>query len=517
MAEFFKQLIQQLNTLWNKLSATQKVVLSSVAVLSVSGLIGLVFWASGPSPDRGFSTLYANLEMEESAGIADALKEAKVSYKVEGNGGTILVPTKDLYEMRMHLAKLGLPKSGKTGYEIFDKTSLGQTDFVQKLNYMRALEGELSRTVESLDEVVKARIHIVIPRPTLFTEKVREPTASVVIKMRPGSHLDEQQVRGITNVVAAAVEGLKPRYVTVMDVSGKLLSNPYGDNEMAERSSHQIEMEHSVEKYLEGKVQTILDGVLGPNKAHTKVAVTLDFEQVEKNVEQYNPESKVVRSEERNEEQTTNSPQGDKRKENNITNYEIDKTVQHIVNAVGAMKRLSVSVAVDGAYKMDKDGKKQYSDRPKDELDKLDNLVKSTVGYDAARGDQIVVTNVRFDNEYLEDQLIEMEKEEKRARYQMFAKYGLILIVFLLFIIFVRYLAKSIVEALNPPVPEYARLVEEEDQVPVVIPEHVQRTNEIMQRVEMLVKEEPINVAQLIRSWLNEGKTAKKEKKEKNK
>jgi flagellar M-ring protein FliF len=511
MSEFFKQLILQVTTLWNKLSATQKIVLSSVTVISLVGLISLVFWTSGSSNSRkGMIPLYTNLEMEESSSIIGALKETGVKFSIENNGSTILVQEDKVYEARMQLASMGLPKTGRPGYEMFDKTSLGQTDFVQKLNFIRALEGELSRTVETLDGVVKARIHIVIPRPSLFTERQQEPTASVVLKLKPGVPLAADQVRGISHVVASAVEGLKSRYVTIMDVSGRLLSNPYGENEIAERSSHQMEIQHSVESYLENKVQTILEGVLGMNKAHTKIAVDLDFDQLEKNIETYNPESKVVRSEERSEEQTTNSPQGDNRKDNSISNYEIDKTVQHIVSAAGTLKRLSVSVAVDGAYQTDKDGKRTYIPRPGDELGKLEDLVKSAVGYSVTRNDQIVVTNVRFDNEYLNDQIREMDKEEKWQRYQTFAKYGLILLIVIFFILFVRYIARSIVEALNPPVPEYAHLVEEEAP-PEAIPQNVQRTNEIMNRVEMLVKQEPLNVAQLLRTWLNEGRVQKQQ------
>lgn len=510
MSEFFKQFIQQLNTLWSKLSTIQKIVLSSTAGISLVGLIGLIIWTGGSGSHKGFVTLYSNMEAEGSASVIEALKEAKVDFKIEANGATILVPTQKLYEMRMQLAKLGLPKSNNVGYEIFDKSNFGQTDFVQKLNYMRALEGELARTIETLEGVVKSRIHIVIPKPTLFTEKQKETTASIILKLHPGRRLNAQQIRGIAHVVAASVEGLKTRNITIMDVSGRLLSNPYGEDELAERSSHQMEIKYSVEKRLENKIQSILDGVLGAGKSHARASVALDFDQIERTIETYDPESKVVRSQERNEEQLANSPQGDRRKENNITNYEIDKTVQHVMNASGTLKKLSVSVAVDGIYKTNKKGNKQYVPRTKEELDKLEDLVKTAAGYDVARGDQIVVANVRFDNEFLDKQIREMEKEEKWARYQMFVKYGFVLILILLFIFFVRYLAKSIVEALNPPVPEYANIIEEE-LPPEEIPEQVKRSNEIMQRVELLVKQEPTNVAQIIRTWLNDV-SQKKEK-----
>lgn len=510
MSEFFKQLIQQLNALWARLSTAQRIVLSSVFIISLVGLIGLITWTNGGGGSKGFSVLYSNLEIEESGSIIEALKESGVDFKVEANGGMIMVPTEKLYEMRMQLAKQGLPKSSRAGYEMFDKTNLGQTDFVQKLNYIRALEGELTRTIETLDEVLKARIHIVIPKPTLFTEKKEEPTASVVLKLKAGHEMRTQQVKGITHVVSAAVEGLKARYVSVMDVSGRILSNPYGDNELAERSSHQIEISRSVEKYLTGKVESILDGVLGPGKSYTKVSVQLNFDQIEKTIEQYNPEGKVVRSEERNEEQTTNSPQGDNRRENNITNYEIDKTVQHIASAVGTIKRISVSSAVDGTYKKGEDGKKEYVARDRKELDQLEDLVKNAVGFDVVRGDQITVSNVKFDNQYLQEQLAAMEKEEKRAMMINGIKYGAIALIVIIFFLFIRYLAKSIIEALNPPVPEYARLAEEEE-IPEEIPEDIQRTNEIMERVEMLVKEEPVNVASIIRAWLNENLASKQD------
>ncbi len=516
MAEFFKQLISQISTIWGKLSGAQKVVIASVLVLCLAGLVGLIVWSSSSGRPTGMVPLYSSLELEESGSIVDALREAKIQYQVENNGATILVPTEHLYEMRMQLAKQGLPKSGGVGYEIFDKNAIGQTDFVQKLNYIRALEGELSRTIQTIEGVLKARVHIVVPKPTLFTEKTKEPTASVVLKLRPGTQINLPAIQGITHVVASSVEGLEPRFITVMDVSGRLLSNPYGEDQVSERSSHQIELQNSVEHYIEAKVQAILEGVLGSNKAHSKTTVVLDFDQIERSVEKYNPDGKVIRSEERNEEQTTNSPQGDNRKENSITNYEIDKTVEHIVTATGTIKRISVSVAVDGAYKSDDKGNRAYVARSPEELGKIEDLVKASVGYDVARGDQITVTNVQFDNDYLEQQLRDMEKEEQWARYAQFAKYGLILSIVILFLVFVRYLARTVVEALNPPLPEYAQMIEEEH-LPEKIPENIQRTNEIMQRVEMLVKQEPINVAALIRTWLGEApakKTDKRKEKE---
>lgn len=241
MADFFKQLIAQLSAVWNKLSLQQKIITASLVGFTLIGLLVLMMWSSGTTTETGFKKLYSGLELEEASLITEKLDQAGYKYKLEESGKTLLVKAKKVYEIRMVLARDGLPKSHGVGYEIFDKTSIGVTDFVQKLNARRALEGELQRTIEGLDEVNSVRIHIVMPEPTIFLERQKDPTASVVIKMTLGKNLSKEQVKGITHLVSSSVEGLKANNISVVDFEGRLLSSPYSDDETALASSRNVD------------------------------------------------------------------------------------------------------------------------------------------------------------------------------------------------------------------------------------------------------------------------------------
>ncbi|OGJ86638.1 MAG: flagellar M-ring protein FliF [Candidatus Raymondbacteria bacterium RifOxyA12_full_50_37] len=503
MADFFKQLLRQLNDIWTRLTTGQKIITASVVTLTFVGFVGLVVWAGWSGKSSSYMTLFSSLDLAESGSIVEQLKAGGYEYKIENDGRTLTVPKKDVYELRMNFAKLGMPKSGGIGYEIFDKTNLGMTDFVQHLNYRRALEGEIARTIEILEEVEKARIHIVIPKETIFIEKQKEPTASVVLKLKPGVRLKEQQIVGIANLVAYSVEGLKPKNVSILDTEGNSLSNAYGSNELAERTSNQLQLQNKVEGALSKKAQEMLEGVLGPNKANVKVSVDLDFEQTTRTEEKFDPESKVVRSEERNEESSANTPTStNEKRENSITNYEINKTVANIIGAVGTVKKLSISVAVDGIYRTKADGVREYQTRPAEEMLKIEDLVKNAVGYDANRGDQVVVYNLQFDNEFIDTERAAMEKDAQREMYMEILKGAVIVAIILLFIFFLRSVARTIIDAMNPPVPEFVGVgetaVEEE------IPMETKRTNELIEKVELISKDDPQAVANIIKGWLAE-------------
>jgi flagellar M-ring protein FliF len=410
-----------------------------------------------------------------------------------------------MYETRMQLARKGLPKSHGVGYEIFDKTNFGMTDFVQKVNMRRALEGEIQRTIEGLEEVKSARVHIVIPEPTIFTEKEQPAKASVVVRTQPGKDLGKEQIRGIAFLLSSSVEGLKPENISILDFEGKLLSSQFGGDDGVMQSSQNVELQHNVEKYLEGKAQQILEGVLGPGKSNVRVTVDMDFDRAEKTIEKYDPESRVIRSEERDDENVKNAPTGDAQKEKTLTNYEIDKTIEHVVSEVGNVKRLSVSVAVDGKYDPpgNKSGKPVYVARTPQELQNIEEMVKNALGYDLARGDQVSVISLQFDNEFARNERSEMQRTDLWERYTTVAKYVAVLLIALVFILFLRSLARTVAEAMNPPAPKLEPLgfVEEIEEE---VPENIRRTSVILERVEMLTREAPVNIAQIIRQWLGE-------------
>jgi len=391
MSDFFKQLIAQLSAVWQRLSTQQKIITASLVGFTMLRLLMLMLWSHGSSTATGFKRLYSDRDIEDVAVITEKLDQAGYKYKLEEGGKTLFVESKKIYEIRMALAREGLPSSHSIGYELFDKTNIGVTDFVQKLNAKRALEGELQRTIEGLDEVKAARIHIAIPEQSIFLERQKDPTASVVIKMTPGKTLAKQQIKGITHLVSSSVEGLKATNISIVDFNGRLLSKPYGDDETALASSRNLELQHNVERTMENKVNSLLEGILGPGKTTIQVAVDLDFDQVEKTMEKFDPESRVVRSEERSDENVKNAPDGDQQQERSLTNYEIDKTVEHIIQEVGNIKRLTISVAVDGRDKQNEEGEYVYEPRTAEELSNIEDIVKNAVGYDLARGDQIAV------------------------------------------------------------------------------------------------------------------------------
>ena len=519
MSEFFRQLIVQLSALWQKLSFQQKLVTTSLIGFTLLGLVGLLVFAhstgggggsggaGGQSGAKGMRSLYSNLELEEASQITQQLQKGNYKYKLENNGKDIYVQSKQLYEIRMALAREGLPRRRGIGYELLDKTNLGQTDQVQKLNARRALEGELQRTIEDLDEVSTARIHIVIPEHTIFLDQQEDSKATVVIRTITGFTLSKDQIRGITHLVASSVQGLKPQNISIVDVEGKLLSNPFTGDELAMSSSTNMELKNNVERSLEIKTSQMLATVFGHAKSQVKVAADLDFDKVERTTESFDPESRVIRSEERSEENTKNAPDGDHNRERSLTNYEIDRTVEKTVQQVGALKRLTVSVVIDGKYDFVSEGKngrkRVFIDRTPDEIQKIEDLVKNAVGYDLARGDQIVVASLQFDNSFLDDEQERLLRDEAKSNRMLIIKIILAVFVGIVFLLLIRSIARTVTEAMNPPVPELQELgleISEEEEVS----EDRARAQELLEKVEVMTNMTPINTAAIIRQWLTQ-------------
>jgi flagellar M-ring protein FliF len=405
-------ILEQAKAFTQKLSVTQKVIIVT-AIIAVLTILVVVLMNSVKST-ADYSVLYSDLNPEDAAKIVENLKENKVEYELKDGGGTILVPKEKVYEMRVELAGQGLPASSTVGYEIFDKSNLGMSEYVQKLNYKRALEGELARTINSLEEVKSTRVHIVLPEKALFKEDQKQPTASVTLQLKPNKTMSQATVAGIQNLVAKSVEGMQPDAVTVVDHKGRIISTePIDKSSIAGMTAAQHQQQIEVEQYLSQKVQSMLDNVLGAENASVKVTADLNFTQIEKTITDYDPEKQVVRSEQNITEksQSTDSlsyPAVNMAKDqsNVISNYEISQSIEKIVNEVGNIKRLTTSVLINGTTKIvDKNGKKviEYTPRTKEELQQLELAVKNAVGYDPNRNDQISVLNVPFDNSYYED------------------------------------------------------------------------------------------------------------------
>jgi flagellar M-ring protein FliF len=382
-----------------RLSATQKLVIAGTTVAVIAGMIGLVTLVNRPT----LGTLFSNLNEQDASKIVAKLKERQITYQLDDGGKTVLVPRDQVYDLRLSLAGEGLPQSSVIGYEIFDRTNLGVSDFVQKVNYRRALEGELARTILQLQEVEGARVHLAVPERPLFKEDEKPVTASVVLKLRSGKPLGRDAVQGITHLVSSSIEGLDPSNVTVVDERGTLLSDAERPSSLSALTSTQYELQEQVEQHLANKARSLLESVVGQGNCIVQVHAELDFRQVDRTLEQYDPERTAVRSEEMSEESIAGADSGrGSQRTNSITNYEVNKSVEHIVESVGSVRRLSVAALVNGVPKsVERDGKTvtEVSPRPQEEMDKLSELVRKAVGFNPERRDEVTVTNLTFGTE----------------------------------------------------------------------------------------------------------------------
>jgi flagellar M-ring protein FliF len=389
------------------------------AILGIGAGVAAALIAVTMNLGQPKALLYSNLDMREASSITQALDQAGVKYEVKGDGSTILVNRDEVASTRLLLSAKGLPTAGSVGYEIFDEANaLGQTDFVQQLNRQRALEGELARTIRSLDGVTSARVHLVLPKRQLFEEAAEEPSASITMGVG-GRAPNADQVRAVQNLVAGAVPGMTPERVTVVDQHGKTLSAG-GEGFAGEAAEGR---KNEVEQRIAKTVKALVESVVGPGKARVNVTAELDLARVTVQQETYDPDGQVVRSEQTVEESANeNEPNNNgavtadanipgglggaeagalasaSGRTESTTNYEISKTVRTEVNEPGKIQRLSVAVAVDGVRPVGEDGTPgEYAARSAEEMARIEELVRTAVGYDEARGDQVTVVNMPFD------------------------------------------------------------------------------------------------------------------------
>jgi flagellar M-ring protein FliF len=361
--------------------------------------------------------LFTDLAMDDSASIVKDLDRQGVTYEIKNDGAIILVPREKVARLRMHLAENGLPRGGGVGYEIFDKSdALGATTFIQNINHLRALEGELARTIRSLDQVEAARVHLVLPDRPLFSRDKVEASASIVLKVN--GTLQPSQVRAIRHLVATAVSGLKPEHISIVDESGKLLADGAADDN-ALSGAGADERKIAYEARLRKQVEDIVNSVVGAGHARVEINADFDLNHITQTSDKYDPDSRVVRSSQTREEQSSSGGGGgavsvgnelpgggsnaggggshdQNKKSEEIVNYEISRTTKTEVIEAGAVKRISAAVLVDGIYSKDAKGNMVYKPRSKQEIDRIAALVRSAIGFDAKRGDQVEVVNLRF-------------------------------------------------------------------------------------------------------------------------
>lgn len=395
--------------------------------LGAVGIAGVAFfiYVSTRLSEPGMALLYADLDAKDSAQIVAKLETANVPFTLKAGGTQIYVPADKALRMRMTLAQEGLPRGGSVGYEIFDRSEgVGSSSLVQNINRLRALEGELSRTIRSIAMISAARVHVVLPKRQLFAREREQPSASIILKTYRGETLSGGQVVAIQHLVAAAVPGLKPDRISIVDDRGNLLARGTEGGETVRTAARSADEQRRVyESRLAHKIETILGRSLGPGKVRAQVTANMDFDRITTAEEKYDPDGRVVRSTQTDEEKTTaqnkqaqkpvtaannlrrTGQQGNENETGSSSsttktreriNYEISKTVRNHVRVSGTVKRLSVAVLVDGTYAVAADGKATYQPRSTQDLERLTALVRSAIGFDAKRGDVVQVTNLQF-------------------------------------------------------------------------------------------------------------------------
>jgi flagellar M-ring protein FliF len=361
------------------------------------------------------TTLFTDLSLEDSSSIIKDLDRQGIAYELRNEGSVILVPKDKVTRLRMKLAEGGLPKGGGVGYEIFDKSdALGTTSFVQNINHLRALEGELARTIRAVDRIQAARVHLVLPERPLFSRETPEPSASIVVRVRGA--LEPQQIRAIRHLVASAVSGLKPQRVSIVDESGQLLADgAASDVDQAVGDERRA----AFEKRMRSQVEQIVSSVVGLGRARVELSADFDYNKITQTSDKFDPEGRVLRSSQTREESSAtadnsgqvtvnnqlpgNQQNGDtptardqSKKTEETNNYEISRTTKTEVTEAGRVNRISVAVLVDGSYTKNDKGELVYKERSKDELDRIAALVRSSIGFDQKRGDQVEVVNLKF-------------------------------------------------------------------------------------------------------------------------
>jgi flagellar M-ring protein FliF len=521
MPEWLAPYLERLKVQWNGPGRGRLVALAVVGLLVVAALGATFWWASQPD----WAPLYSGLSEVEAAKVVATLEEQKVPFRLSAGGGTVEVPRADLYRLRVKLAADGGPRPVIPGYELMDQKRLGMSDREMDLMQKRALEGELAKTLDALEWVHGATVHIVQPKPSLFSDEQRPVTASVTVVTDGSYAVPKSEVAGVVALVSSAVEGLHPSRVTVVDAKGKLLTEPVEDDEGLGRSNKQIEMTRKVNAYYTQLAQEMLDKVLGQGRSVVRVAAELDFGYLERTSRIFDPEKKIVRSQELNEESSTAEDTTATQEESQITNFEVDEVLEHMRGQQGALKRLSISLVVDGTYAKAegaKDAPMSYVPRTPEEMTKLEQLVRSAVGFSTERGDQIQAANLAFDSADQDEDLGLLRNQKlKDLALDILRK-----VLFVGGIVAFIFLLRSTLALVNTRISQAfddkralmlasvrSPMVQEEvyeEEVPLVLELEASRTPEqrqiakVHKKVVDYCKEHPEEAARLVRAWLYE-------------
>jgi flagellar M-ring protein FliF len=538
-----------------KLSLARQIGLMLGLAFSVAMGIAVVLWSQTPS----YSLLFASVAEKDAAEILDVLTQLEVDYKVETGSGAIMVPADDVRELKMKLASQGLPRSDSLGYELLDKEmGFGTSKSVEKVRFQRALEGEIARTITSIQNIKSARVLLALPKQSVFVRKRKKPSASVIVHLYQGRSLEKGHVESIVHLVASSVPLLEAEQVTVVDQKGHLLNSKNSSSEVY-LSSKQFEYKKQIEDHLMARIDNILSPVVGMDSMRVQISADVDFTVTEKTQEMFNPDLPALRSEQTQEQQSSSAgiqgvpgalsnqpppagiapevangqnsaggaPPPQSGSKSAVRNFELDKTITHTRMATGILQRLSVAVVVDNQRAHGEEGEiisKPYSE---EDINRFTDLVKQAVGFDVKRGDQVTVSNIAFMVPEAMEALPEIPIWEQGWFIDLMKQVGAVLVVLLLVFAVLRPVFKGLI---GREIQDQKALTEngpikyDENGVPIATPagtdnqaniqgmetqdllllEAPQSYEKRLEYVQKLVDEEPKLVAQVIKSWVTD-------------
>ena len=535
MNQPFTQLAKQLKTIWGQLGLNQRVTIVGATLAVLAGLAVLVMYSGRSS----YALLYGNLDPSEASKVVAFLDESKIPYEVTGTGGTVKVPGDKVHSTRMALASKGIPSGEGVGFEIFDRSNFGISDFVQRANYLRAVQGELARTIGQVDSVENARVMIVMPENRLLINDKNKPTASVFLKVRTAGELPAQTVMAIRFLVANSVEGLQPKNVSVVDNLGNVLSDTLETDTAAGMTQTQLAVRKNLEQYLSRKVEDMLGLVLGPGQAVVRVAAELNFDSTTRTEERYDPESQVVRISTVTDENTdiinstgnsgnpgvdinilgetnylagTAPQQQNNRTRKKVTNnqYEINRITENLVQAAGSVTRISAAVFV--ASRTEGTGaERKVVPRTPEQLEKLRKIVESALGIqdnpESGRNDEVTLEEFPFNDRQAEEITATLQKDQQ---LQFWLQIGQVLMYPALALVVLFFLWRVLKRAPDVDIP-----------VGIPVGDGSQATGSglngpgraggpkvvTVDVLNQLIRENPQNMTHAIRSWMTRGET----------
>lgn len=534
------------------LPAQRKLMLGGGIAALIAIFIAMMFWGR----EGDYRVLYANLSDKDGGAILAQLQQMQVPYKFTEGGSAILVPADKVHDVRLKLASAGLPKGSVVGFELMENQKFGVTQFQERLNFQRGLEGELIRSIESISSVQSARVHLALPNQNGFFREQQKPSASVVLTLYPGRTLDRSQIAGIVHLVSSSVPEMSPKAVSIVDQTGSLISGSQDGADQSGLDAQQLQYVHQIENNYTQRIRDILEPVVGKDNLRAQVTADVDFSQVESTAEEYKPnqtpDSATVRSQQTMEQSgqgsatpsgipgaSSNQPpvpatapvngasqalqasqsgsagSGNSRREA-VTNYEVDKTVRVTRSATGVIRRLNAAVVINNRTVTDAKGKTTTQPLPQEELDKLTSLVRETIGADDKRGDSIKVVNTPF--QVVKDEPIDTPLWKQPETVDLIRTLAVPAGLTLAAVIVVFGAIRPAIKAAQPvPAPESAEgggnqlhaVVDDENELPggerrgETLALEGPAADKRLDVARQLARENPLAVANVLRGWMN--------------